>query len=192
MKKIVVSVLLLLSAVCAHADIFNFGVKGGANFSTLSFDMEGFNQSGRTGFNAGVFGSVNLPIVGLGVQAEALYTLKGCDVTLSGNDYAMKLGYLEVPVYLRWKFNLPIIKPYIGVGPYFGYAVNKNMEDDVFDKDEIKDTDWGFGVTGGVELIDRIQVSLSYQLGIRNIYDVVGDGTMRNRNFAVSVGFMLF
>lgn len=138
-----------------------------------------------------MFGSVNLPIVGLGVQAEALYTLKGCDVTLSGNDYAMKLGYLEVGLF-EMEVQFANNKAIYWCRPYFGYAVNKNMEDDVFDKDEIKDTDWGFGVTGGVELIDRIQVSLSYQLGIRNIYDVVGDGTMRNRNFAVSVGFMLF
>ncbi|MCK9156837.1 MAG: PorT family protein [Paludibacteraceae bacterium] len=194
MKKIIISFVLLMTTVCAHADIFNLGVKGGVNFSTIGID--GFSDNSyRVGFNAGMVTSINLPIVGLGIQAEALYTVKGCDVPLMGEDYAMKLGYVEVPVYLRWKFNLPIVKPYIGVGPYLGYAVYKDFDEaaESFVKsDDIQDFDWGVGITGGVELIDKAQVGVSYQWGVQNIYDGSGDGTLRNQNLAISVGFMFF
>ena len=110
MKKIVLifSFAVLLCNL-ANAQFISLGLKGGANFSDQSMDIGNFDldPSHRSGFNAGLSFAVNLPVIGLGVEADVLYSQKGCKfdminplVPKSSNimDIKTRFSYIEVPI----------------------------------------------------------------------------------------------
>ncbi len=107
-KIITLSLFLSLAIVpAARAGSNNFGVKGGMNVAgqSVKYNGDGVKTSSYTGFHAGIFYKIDLPL-GLGVQAEALYSRKGSFYT-SGNDkIGNRFDYLDIPVYLRWTLGL--------------------------------------------------------------------------------------
>lgn len=77
-----------------------FGVKGGANFSTL-YVKEAKDVNVRTGFHFGLFGRV-APTGGLGFQIEAMYDQKGATFTKTfetiDQQTTYKFDYITVPL----------------------------------------------------------------------------------------------
>ena len=151
MKKQVTLVLFILCVAftSANAQFFNFGVKGGVNFSDQTIDIGDFDldPSHRTGFNAGLFFALKLPVVGLGVEADVLYSQKGSKFDminpLLSSTYEMvdiktRFSYIDIPLYLRWSIGFPFVKPYVGIGPSFSFAVQKKIEGNFLDKDDFE------------------------------------------------------
>ncbi len=200
MKKYTLLLLLSIFAASAgHAQLIRFGVKGGGNFAdqSISYNGNDLNPSGYTSFHAGILSEVRIPIIGLGVQAEVLYSQKGSNYTVSGFDIKNRFDYIDIPIYVRWTLGIiPIIKPYIGIGPYFSFPVNieVNGADNSTEwvSEDFDRSDFGFGATLGAEIFNKLQVSLCYQLGTKNLYNGPYDITTKNRNFALSVGFLIF
>ena len=65
-----------------------------------------------------------IPLIGVGLDAAILYSQKGMDVkSETGTSTNVKTDYIDVPVNLKWKFGLPIIKGYLAAGPYIGFRV---------------------------------------------------------------------
>jgi hypothetical protein len=102
---------------------FQFGVKGGVNFSTL-YTSDAENSKMLAGFNVGIFSK--LPVSGnFAFQPEFYFTTKGSDVTYNNafvNGTArFKLDYLELPllfvVNITDNFN-------IHAGPYAAYLLS--------------------------------------------------------------------
>ena len=109
MKKIVGLILLavmVLIAVPAKSQI-KFGIKGGLNISSVHFNKDLVGKDNVTGFNIGPMVEVMAPQKGIGVKSEK----------------DIKNDYIDVPVNLKWKFGLPIIKGYLAAGPYVGFRV---------------------------------------------------------------------
>ena len=175
----------------------NFGIKGGVNFSdqSIKYKGSGVNTSSYTGFHAGIFYKLDLPL-SLGVQAEVLYSQKGSHYSSGGSDIKNHFGYLDIPIYLRWRLGLPLVKPYAGAGPYFSFPLNKKVTGVDSSSDlgssGFSNSDFGIGATLGVEMFDRLQVSLNYQWGLRNIYSGTYDVKTKNKNLGISVGVLLF
>ena len=79
MKKIFGALMIAICiamAMPAQAQI-HFGVKGGLNLSKASFSnvSENFKKDNFTGFFIGPSVKFTLPVVGLGIDAAALYDL---------------------------------------------------------------------------------------------------------------------
>ena len=109
MKKIVGLILLavmVLIAVPAKSQI-KFGIKGGLNISSVHFNKDLVGKDNVTGFNIGPMVEVMAPIMGVGFDAAILYSQKGIGVK---SEKDIKNDYIDVPVNLKWKFGLPIIK----------------------------------------------------------------------------------
>ena len=122
MKKIVGLILLavmVLIAVPAKSQI-KFGIKGGLNISSVHFNKDLVGKDNVTGFNIGPMVEVMAPIMGVGFDAAILYSQKGIGVK---SEKDIKNDYIDVPVNLKWKFGLPIIKGYLAAGPYVGFRV---------------------------------------------------------------------
>lgn len=153
MKKIVLILVAFMFAGSIHAQL-RFGVKAGANFSEFNSKEQTLQKEGAA-WQLGLASQFKIPLVGLGIQPELLYSVN------KGKDNS--IGYFTVPVNLRWQFlPIPIIKPVILAGPYFGYAVNfKGFKD-------IKRFDWGIGLGAGVE-IWKLQIEGRYNWGLQNI-----------------------
>jgi hypothetical protein len=188
--------LSLIITSVVHAEN-NFGIKGGMNVADqyISYNGNSLATSPYTGFHAGLFYKVEIPF-GLGVQIETLYSQKGCYYTTGNAKVRNRFDYLDIPVYLRWTLKLPLIQPYIGAGPYFSFPLNMKVrgtdDSSKWANTGFNDSDFGIGATLGAEVFDKLQVSLFYQLGIRNIYSGPYDVKTLNRNVAVSVGFLIF
>ncbi len=77
-----------------------------------------------TGFQIGPMIETTIPLIGIGLDAAILYSQKGMDVkSEAGTSTNVKTDYIDVPVNLKWKFGLPIIKGYLAAGPYIGFRV---------------------------------------------------------------------
>ena len=196
MKKIVGLILLavmVLIAVPAKSQI-KFGIKGGLNISSVHFNKDLVGKDNVTGFNIGPMVEVMAPIMGVGFDAAILYSQKGIGVK---SEKDIKTDYIDVPVNLKWKFGLPIIKGYLAAGPYVGFRVGGDKLWDIpgsvgdqlkaksfnaglnLRKDEIlsnpsllkaKSFNAGLNLGAGVELIKHLQVGFNYALGLTDDY----------------------
>jgi len=197
LKKIIIIALALFVAHEASAQSkFKFGVKGGWDFE--NFDIGGsvgeqLKKENSTSWNLGIMAQI-----GLGgsfyVQPEILYSSQQLEVSppvgaigfpMSADD--IKVSYIQVPISLLYKFDMPLITPFISGGAYFGYTVDRSTRK--LWKASINRKDWGVSVGAGVEFW-KLQVAAKYNWGLRNISDA-SNITWKNNKFNVSVAFFI-
>ncbi len=184
MKKIVLLATVLWVYCLGQADAqVHFGIKGGINFNNFDYKSAktDLTLDNSTGWQAGILLQFKVPVVGLGVQPELLYTVKKADIDNESNS----ISYFEVPLNVRWGFNLVVIRPFIMGGPYFSYAVD--MSGDTF-KDKVNRFDWGVGLGGGVERW-KLQLALRYSWGLQDVSSV-SDLELKNNTFTLSLGLL--
>ena len=185
MKKLILSIIVVACCMSHVNAQLRFGVKGGVILDNFSFkdkttEASKLSLKNSTGWQAGVLLQVKVPVIGIGVQPEVLYTMHKAKV----NDSDNTIGYLEVPVNLQWGLSLPLLRPYVEIGPYFGYALN--IKGDEL-KDKVEKTDWGIGFGVGLD-VWKLQAGARYTLGLQDVG--VKDLDMKNRSFRVSLGLL--
>ncbi|MFD1096193.1 porin family protein [Salegentibacter chungangensis] len=130
MKKtfLVLAVAIFGFSMSASAqEYWNFGIKGGVNFSNMTSDGFEDNNS-RTGFNVGLLAEI--PVSDrFSVQPEVLYSTQGTEATrvFAGERYngEYQVDYVQVPL---------IAKIYLidglalEAGPSFNFAVNEEYD----------------------------------------------------------------
>ena len=126
--------LFFLLGETASAQL-RFGLKGGVNTADET-----------TGYHAGVALQCGIPLIGVKIQPELLYTNKD------------QANYLEVPVHLQWGLDLILLRPYLMVSPYAGINLDNRTENG----SSKTPLEYGIGVGGGLD-IWRMQVQLLYQ-----------------------------
>ena len=182
MKKIVLVVMMACCMSQIDAQV-RFGIKGGVNFENFNYKnaKEELTIDNSIGWQAGALLQFKIPVVGIGVQPELLYTVKKAEVKNESNS----IHYFEVPLNVQWGFDLAIIRPYVMAGPYFGYAVQCNG--DVF-KSHIDKFDWGVGLGAGIELW-KLQLGARYSWGLQNVSSMK-EFEMKNNTFTLSLALM--
>ena len=195
MKKIVGLILLAvmaLIAVPAKSQI-KFGIKGGLNISSVHFNKDLVRKDNVTGFNIGPMVEVMAPIMGVGFDAAILYSQKGIGVK---SEKDIKNDYIDVPVNLKWKFGLPIVKAYLAAGPYIGFRVGGDKFWDIPGSvaDQAKNFSAGLNFGAGVELISHLQVGFNYGLGLTDNYSIekvnLSDGAGKNRGWSITAAIL--
>ncbi len=199
MKKIM-SILMvavaLMMAAPAHAQILKFGVKGGLNLSKVSFsksDLEGDNQ---TGWFIGPMAEFTLPIVGLGVDAAALFSQSKME-----NEHGGKatLKTIEVPVNLKWSFGLgSTLGIYLAAGPQFGFNIGDKSLENILGKWNLKKSNTSFNVGAGLKLIKHLQVGVNYNFALskNGVYEPTTIGgpapeyNAKNNSWQVSLAYI--
>jgi hypothetical protein len=186
--------ICMASAVNAQ---LRFGVKGGVNIATVRFDRDVIEPENITGFLAGPMVEVMIPVLGVGVDAALLYTQKGLGISGRG----LKSNYLELPVNLKWKINLPLVKPFLAAGPYAGFrlAGGKRWEidrlyDDVKGQIENRSFSAGVNFSAGVEVLKIIQVGVNYGWELTDNYQAfdagnLGEYTGKSHLWSLSAAF---
>jgi hypothetical protein len=180
MKKIVFFsvglVLMMIAVVPAHAQL-SFGIKGGLNISSVKFSGDFLNAGNVTGFHIGPLVELMVPYTGIGLDAAILYSQKGL-YSSQGGGLARKQNistdYIDIPVNVKWKVGIPLIKGYLSAGPYASICVSGA---DVWDipgtvKAEVEAKTFGAGLNfgAGVEVFGSLQVGFTYGLGLTNDY----------------------
>ena len=181
MKRILglLFVISLLAVVPAQAQL-KFGIKGGLNLAGAPSDIEsieGLTASGTTGFFVGPMAKFTLPVLGLGIEADALYSRTGSEV----EGEKINKNSIEIPVYLRYDFSLPILNnvavPFVAVGPQFGYAFGSTDEAiDDWAKYEYKKSNISLNLGAGAILLKKIQLHLNYNIALGKTSELKGVG----------------
>ncbi len=198
----IVAIAVLLSSTPADAQI-KFGIKAGANFNSLKFNQDLFNDDNRAGFNGGVMLEFTMPIIGVGMDASVMYVHRSgedfTDYDEAGNEISTSTGrdYIDIPLNLKYKLSLPgigsLVKPFVTTGPSFAFLVSKKNINE-FIKNKSCDIAWNFGF--GIELFSHVQVAASYGLGLTNTLEYVGIGNNnetiegKNRYWTVTAAYM--
>lgn len=169
MKKILglIFALSLFAAIPASAQL-QFGIKAGTNLTGSPSDMKGIKSDGYTGFFVGPMAKFTIPLVGLGVETDILYSQSGAKI----GDETVKKNSIEIPVYLRYDLSLPavskIIVPFVAVGPQFGFAFGNLDEAIDFGKYEYKKSALSLNVGAGARLFGHIQAHVNYNVALGN------------------------
>ena len=105
---------------------------------------------------------------------------------------SMKTDYLDIPVNLKWKFGIPLVKAYLSAGPYVGFRVGGDKIWNVLGE-QIKAKNFSAGLNFGVgaELISHLQVGINYGLGLTDNYSSDKfDMKAKNRGWSITAAVL--
>ena len=187
-----IAFLALVGSEAALAQGISYGVKAGVNLADLSFDPAGpASVDPRPGPQAGIF--VTLPVRGwLGVQSEAIYTVKGASVRSNDISSDLILDYLEVPLLVR--VNLAR-RWHVVAGPALGVRLRarsrtsfRGSTEEIDLANEVERRDLGVAAGAGLE-VGRWIVDARYTYGLSDVdADTEDDVKIRNRALSFSAG----
>lgn len=167
MKKFFTLVVLLATMTVAAQAQVKFGVKGGLNLTNMKFDNSVTNKSNQTGFFIGPTLNFTLPVVGLGIDASALYDQRSAKI--DGSEEKLKQQSIQVPINLRYGFGLGnTASIYIFAGPQFGFNIgdkSANIIDNALEW-RLKDSNLSANVGFGLMLLNHLQVSANYNIAL--------------------------
>ena len=218
MRRIITVLILAVVAMAlpmAQAQL-RVGVKLGANVceTSASIDETKLKTTSLTNFTGGVTAEW-IVIAGFGIDVSAMYTAKGSVYSFGDNfghffeglvDKTLenKVHYIEVPVNLKYKLQIPaiqkVIAPYIYLGPSFAFKVGESIEvgDTNISSDKVKnnEVDYAFNLGVGFELIRHINLSVQYGWGLDSASDfkfldkIIDDTSFKSGAWTVTLGWM--
>ena len=163
MKKVLLIGLLMLSVLPAAAQV-RLGVRGGITLNELRFDRDVIDSDNRVGYCGGLLIDLNIPVVGLGVEASVMYTHR--DNRLSDGNVVFKRNYIDTPVMARYRLDIPKVKhvfaPMVFTGPTFAVM----FSDDAPKEYKSRKTYVSWDVGAGADLFNHLRITASYGLGI--------------------------
>ena len=170
-KALVVCSLALLSFIPASAQ-FNWGIRGGLNLVnndiTAVSQESATNKDSYTGFFFGPMAELQIPIIGIGIDASVLYSQKGLEVS---DEETMKNQSLAIPVSLKYSLGLGnFAAVYVAAGPEFDYKIG-DLDREFADGDDVKEfaleqSTWSINLGAGVKLINHIQAGINYNFPV--------------------------
>ncbi len=176
MKKVftIISLVALFFVATPSQAQTRFGLKGGFNVTNMSLSSDVLNSSNRAGFFIGPSVKFTLPIVGLGVDAAALYDqreAKLADATISQKS-------INIPINARYTFGLgDTAGLYLAAGPQFGINVgDENFKIANTDNYQLKKTNFSINLGAGVSLLSHLEVGFNYNIALGK----TGDFSLNN------------
>ena len=174
MRKIftaaIVAATMLFSTSSAQAQV-KFGLKGGLNVTNMSLNSEVFDADNQTGFFIGPTVKFTLPIVGLGIDASALYDQRDAKITVEDNgasvESKIKNQSINIPINLRYGVGLgSTASVYLFAGPQFGFNVGDKNQSIFKDMGEwrLKSSTFSVNVGLGAMLLSHLQISANYNI----------------------------
>lgn len=173
MKKYFTVALVAIASLfagSASAQV-QFGLKGGLNVTSMSFSEDVLDASNRAGFFIGPTMKFTLPIVGLSLDASALYDQRSAKVEDANNGQeTIKEQAINIPINVRYGIGLSsLANLYFFAGPQFGFNVG--------DKDfqwgraqsyqntfQLKKSNFSVNLGAGVTLLNHLQISANYNI----------------------------
>lgn len=168
MKKVFTAFMFavaLLAAVPSQAQV-KFGLKGGLNVTDMSLSKEVVDPSNKTGFFVGPTIKVTLPIVGLGLDASALYDQRDAKL----GEEKVSLRSINVPINVRYTFGMSSLAAiYLAAGPQFGYNIgDKNVfsyvDEEGAEGFSLKKSNFSVNVGAGVTLMSKFEIGATYNI----------------------------
>lgn len=201
MKKLLLTVVLgiaLLFSTSANAQV-KFGLKGGLNVTRMSLNTDLLKEHNRTGFFIGPTVKFTLPIIGLGVDASALYDQRDAKVAKpdGGEEKTLRQKQITVPINLRFGFGLgSTASMFFFGGPQFGFNVGDKTQE-LFSAAmwKLKSSNLSVNVGAGLMLFKHLQATVNYNIacGKTGEFTLAGAATnYKSRNNAWQLGLAYY
>lgn len=172
---------------------FDLGLKGGANFSKLSFNLEDYNSEAVVKTHFGAFARIGWNRVF--IQPEVYFSGKGGDLKSGINSLVTSFDYstVDVPVLLGINiikgkvFNLHAVG-----GPVFSGITASSVKDgNMFDNSFYRNHYFGVQYGVGIDVL-FLTFDARMENGLNEFYTSQMSSDMKNNTFMLSVGFKLF
>lgn len=186
MKKALFSLVAIAAFSAASYAQLSGGIRAGLNLSNQKFSFAGESDSGdlKAGLLVGLYLTGNISD-NVAIQPELVYSSFGA----GDPDGDLKMGYISIPILLRYNFNEMVN---LHLGPQFGILASADFDgQDV--KDGYKGLDVGAAVGVGVDL-GAFNAGLRYYFGLSNVAESVDGFDIEAKNSAIQVvvGYRLF
>ena len=146
---------------------FSWGIQAGLNMTNVSAsDLNGTVKS-RTGFFVGPTVKFSLPIVGLGIDASALYDQREGKAEVAGQTETVKSQSIQVPINLRYGIGLGVAEVFAFAGPQFGFNIGgkKGVFNDMADW-TLKSSNFSANVGLGATILGKLQAKINYNVAL--------------------------
>lgn len=201
MKKIILSAVVAIAFATVSQAQLRVGVKAGGSLDNQRINVTEssiYSSDNLRGYQAGLVGE--LPLGGnFYLQPQVLFSRKGAmHLSSTGADnIKVRMSYVEMPVNVLYKFNLPFGKIFAGAGGAFSYGVGgkeiqAGQTNKIYGKgrSDWKREDISLTFTTGIEFDNGFFASFNSQKGLRDIHK--SDGvSIKNKSISVSVGYMI-
>lgn len=195
MKKLALVFLAGMSIATAANAQFQFGVKAGANFSTVSGSAVS-DANTLAGFNGGVYFKLPLPGSHLAIQPELLYSGQGFQDNSGGFTSTQHFNYFNIPFLLKYTHFSGL---FVETGPQAGVLTSASAKGDGISVDDKSyyhsaDFSWVFGVGFKIPTTP-LSIDARYDLGLSNIQNssqTGSTGSVRNGSFQIGLMLKLF
>lgn len=178
MKKLLSFAFLTLGlfvSTSVNAQGVKLGVKGGLNVTDMSFDSELLNKSNCVGGFIGPTIKFTLPIIGLGIDASALYDFREAKITDRANqEKSVKQEQLSIPVNVRYSIGLgSTASAFLFAGPQWSINIgDKDFEWTKGSSYSFKDSNFSVNAGLGITLMDHLQISANYNIAMGKTADI--------------------
>ena len=188
MKKIIFACFLLTLVTKNSQAQLQFGLKGGVNYNSDSFESVSNDvlngAKTKTGIHTGLWLRAKLPVIGLYIRPEIVYTELNNSVNYESPFSApkttdFKFRKIDVPVLIGKKF-LGIGNVF--AGPSFQYILSSDFE--LNDLRDVSSESFSLGIQlgAGIEL-GRLGIDLRWERGLSKTETVFVDNTIFDSNF---------
>ena len=173
MKKILTLIVMAVAFAMPSQAQFNFGVQAGLNltnisdFSLTAAGVENAIES-RAGFFVGPTVKFTLPIVGLGIDASALYDQREAKT----NGETLKSQSIQIPINVRYGFGLgSMAEIFAFAGPQFGFNIgdkDKTWGDvkNTAAKWTLQSSNVSANVGIGATILSKLQLKVNYNIAL--------------------------
>lgn len=160
-------IVTMTAANNASAQI-KFGLKGGVNVTDMSLNSSVFDASNRTGFFVGPTIKVQLPLVGLGIDASALYDQREAKIKVGNTTTkeTLRSQAINIPINLRYGWGLSsMANIFLFAGPQFGFNVgDKDQKITESSTWSVKNSNFSLNFGAGVTLLSHLQLTANYNV----------------------------
>jgi len=170
MKKVLTLIVMaVVFAMPSQAQI-KFGLQAGLNLTNVtdfSLNRQGVENAvkNKAGFFVGPTVKFTLPIVGLGIDASALYDQREAKT----NDQTIKSQSIQIPINVRYGFGIgSIAEIFAFAGPQFGFNVGSKTKELIKDTANwtLKSSNLSANVGIGATFISHIQLKVNYNIAL--------------------------
>lgn len=179
MKRLSTALLFAVLLICTSfsaAAQFRYAPVLGVTMNSLKFKQDLFPVGHQVGAQAGVMSELMFPGIGFGMDFGLIYNMMGAKTDIGTreiwasdgfSDTQLRIHTFDIPFHLRFKWTRMngvehYVAPFAFVGPTFNFKVASSKCDAI--EKPAGSVGLQFGLGG--ELLEHIQLSLSYQWGV--------------------------
>ena len=173
MKKVLTLIVMAVAFAMPSQAQVSFGIQGGlnlTNISDFSLDAAGVENAiqSKAGFFVGPTIKFTLPIVGLGIDAAALYDQREAKT----NGETLKSQSIQVPINVRYGIGLgSMAEIFAFAGPQFGFNIgdkDKTWGDvkNTAAKWTLKSSNVSANVGIGATILSKLQLKVNYNIAL--------------------------